>query len=157
MRNIQELVNKSSSKNRRYMVALHDYLNKNNNELYFYLHAKNELEDFLISRTDKAHNEFVNASISGEIFPDDSAHNALYMGIENSISEYMEAILVELPEFEEKLEKSTKYKSVMENIVNSALPIFYKHLNTPYMDAQDILDKELIDLLKQKEETLILL
>lgn len=146
-----EIVEKTISKNRALMQQLHDYMKENNKELLEYLINNNEYEDFLISRTDKAHREHT-AAIRGAVpFPTEIRDSILYMGIENSYSEYIESLINEIdtPTIDE-FKNSNKYEVALNNMIYSSISIFVKYLNKPYSEIQEKLDKELVQFLEQE-------
>jgi len=150
-----KIVNKSISKNRSIMEELHSYLIKNNFELYTHLQSIGELEDFLIVRTDNAHKEMIQATDANAPYPNEFKNAALYIGIENSFCEYVESTLRNFPETFLKLEESEKYDAILNNLTVTSIPIFYKYLNTPYIEIQDQLDNELMKHLKEQTQNML--
>ena len=67
----------------------------------------------------------------------------------NSISEYIEFLLDEVPVFKQIIVKSGKLKVVLSDLVSGSLHIFYERLNTPYSERMDELDAILIAYLEE--------
>lgn len=148
---IDDLVERTESKDRNVLLKLHNYLLNDNNELYHYLDDKNELEDFLISRTDNAIYAYKSALLGDVPFPEEVKNQVLFIGIENSISEYIESLLDEVPVFKIRIEKAGKLKVVLSDLVSGSLHIFYDRLNTPYSEGLDELDAILIAYLEEQQ------
>lgn len=141
----ESLVNKSKYNNRLIMQKLHDYMLENNEELIKYLYDKKEYEDFLITRTDNAIDEYLIAHEANVTDPNEIENQVLFTGVENSCSEYVESMLMELPyEQYQKLKNSIKFDLILKNLIQDCIPIFYEHINTPYSIAQDKLDNEIL-------------
>ena len=150
---IEELVNRTECKNREVFLKLHNYMLIDNNELYHYLDNKNELEDFLISRVDTAEEAYKAGVRANYPSPEELRNEALFNGVENSISEYVESLLVELPDFKRKLDSSSRYNEILNELIINSLPIFYSMISIPFSTCQETLDNKLIRLLQKKSKT----
>ena len=148
---IEDLVNRTKSKERDVLLQLHNYLLNDNNELYHYLDSKKKLENFLISRTDNAINAYKSALLGN--VPEEVKNEVLFIGIENSISEYVESLLDELPDFKRKLVASSQFKEILKDLSLSSVSIFYSMINTPYSISQEKLDDKLIKRIRRKSKT----
>jgi len=150
---IEDLVNRTKSKERDVLLQLHNYLLNDNNELYHYLDSKKKLENFLISRTDNAINAYKSALLGNVPNPEEVKNEVLFIGIENSISEYVESLLDELPDFKRKLVASSQFKEILKDLSLSSVSIFYSMINTPYSISQEKLDDKLIKRIRRKSKT----
>lgn len=124
-----------------------------NIELYHYLENKNELEDFLVCRANSADKAYKAGLIANYPNPEELQNEVLFVGIENSFSEYVESILDELPDFKRKLEASSRYNEVLNELIFNSLPIFYSMISIPYSISQESLDNQLLRLLQQRCKT----
>lgn len=143
-----EIVDKSTSRNRLIMQELHDYMKESNCEMMQYLILKDEYEGFLISRTDNAHKQ-VSIAIEAGFDPDEIKNSILYIGIENAYREYVESLLFEVPELQ-ILQNSCKYEMIIDDLTRNSLDIFYKYLSVPFVEVQEELEKELISGIKEE-------
>jgi len=150
---ITELVNKNELKESEVYLKLKNYMIKENNELYHYLLNKNELEDFLESRVESASSAFKSGLLANYPNPEELQYEVLFIGIENSVSEYVESMIDELPDFKRKLNDSSQYKDVLNDLIISSLPIFYSMITIPYSTCQEKLDNKLLRLIKRKSKT----
>lgn len=146
----EEIFSKSQYKDRQIIEKLHDYMIENNIELVHFLIKKNEYADFLISRSDNAIYEFKSASDANFTDPKEIMNEVLFTGIENSYSEYVESMLMELPhEITKELKNSPIFKKELERIVNDCVPVFCEFLGTPYSSSQERLDRKLLKRMKK--------
>jgi exoribonuclease II len=145
---IKELVLRTEFKDEITLLKLHNYLFKENNEMYHYLDSRKELEDFIVNRTDIAEKAYRASVFANDPSPEEVRNEALFIGIENSYSEYVESMLDEVPEFKKKIESSVKRNLTLEKLTWGALPIFYELINTPYVESMDELDKAIIQYLE---------
>jgi hypothetical protein len=113
-------------KNSTLCKKLNDYLVENNYELYKYLADKKELKDFLIIRSNRAHDELVNAMASGAMDAREVSNNALFYGIQGSISEYVESLLIEnYKDYYAEISKKPSFDIIFKGILYSCLDLFY--------------------------------
>jgi hypothetical protein len=150
---IDDLEQKTVIINKEVYLKLHNYMLKENIELYRYLENKNELEDFLVSRANSADKAYNAGMIANYPNPEELRNEVLFVGIENSVSEYVESLLLELPDFKKKLDSSSRLNEIMNDLIINSLPIFYSMITIPYSTSQELLDNKLLRLLKQMSKT----
>ena len=136
---ITEKVNKNELKESVAYLKLKNYMLNDNNELYHYLLNKDELEDFLESRAESANNVLKSSLLANYPNPEELQREVLFIGIENSVSEYVESMIDELPDFKRKLNYSSQYKDILNDLIISCLPIFYSMITIPYSTCQETL------------------
>lgn len=144
---------KEELKNRAFALRLFEYLEQENKELFKYLHDKGELRDFILYRSNAAHDEFVSAFSAGMYSPNEVANQRLFLGIENSYFEYIESIVMDnFKKYFKKIEKksTSKYNEIISNLVFDCMDIFYEYISYSYSDVMDSLDKELITVISKK-------
>ena len=146
-------------KNRSLAKKLNDYMLENNKELYKYLADKKELEDFLISRSNAAWEEYLTALSGGVPSPDEMSNKILFCGIENSVSEYIDSLLMDnFHEFYTKLQKKPVHTidNILGTLVFACLDVFYEYLGSSYDSVMDELDEKLIAVLEYQTKIIIL-
>lgn len=110
------------------------------------------MEEFIIGRVDTAESAYRAGLMANYPSPEDLRSEALFLGIENSISEYVESMLDEVPGLNHKICKSPKRKMLLEELTNGALPIFYDRISIPYVESMDGMDEALIKYLNEQLE-----
>ena len=150
---IDDLVHRTEIKNKEVYLKLHNYMLNENIELYHYIDNKNKYEDFLVSRVNSAERAFSAGVLANYPNPEELQNEVLFVGIENSVSEYVESMLLELPDFKRKLEASTRFNEIINDLIINSLPIFYSMITIPYSTSQESLDNKLLRLLKQKSKS----
>ena len=129
---------------------LNDYLWKNNKELCIYLQQKDELEEFIINRSNSAFTEYQYAVDAGFYYPDEILNQELYIGIENSYSEYVESLFMNnFTEHYNSKKSEPSYPDFLNALVLSCMPVFYDYLGSAYANVMDSLDKDLLKKLRR--------
>ncbi|OFX18231.1 MAG: hypothetical protein A2033_19155 [Bacteroidetes bacterium GWA2_31_9] len=138
---------KEKLKNTVLARRLFEYLEKENKELFKYLYDKGELKEFVLYRSNAAHDEYISAFSDGMYSPDEVANQQLFIGIENSYFEYIESLVKDnFYKYFKKIEKkpSAKYNEIISNLVFDCMEVFYEYISCSYIDVMDSLDRELI-------------
>jgi len=150
---LDELANTFEANDRPVLLKLHNYLTRENIELYQYLEMKNELNDFLVSRVNSAIKSYKSGILANYPFPEELLHETLYIGIENSYSEYVESMIDELPVFKLNLNRSSRQKEIINELTVCSLSIFYSMISIPYSISQETLDYKLLKLIERKSKS----
>jgi len=133
------------SKNIRYSRKLHKYMLNNNMELLQYLFFKGEYDDFLIYRSDMATKEYVDSVEANFPFPEECANEILFLGVENSFSEYLESLCCEIEGF------NFDDVNLKNDIIKLSLPVVYSFISCKYNQIQEQLDKELLEVIQKAQ------
>jgi hypothetical protein len=135
----------ATAKNIFLAKKLNDYMVEHNNELYEYLNSINELRDFIITRSNEAHESYSSSFSEGMPSPNEVCNSVLFRGMENSYNEYIENLLInDMSEYHSKIEKQKNYYLIIKEMVFGCMDIFYEYLDNNYVEVMGVLDEKLI-------------
>lgn len=146
----QEILYRCISKNYAIIEEFSTYMSIEQVELSEFLDKKKELYQYIVDKVDVADEVLRDAILKGVPYPKESMRRVLYNGIENSICEYVESMIREVPLFYNELQYAQNYDEIVSDLIKKCVPIFYAYLNDSYDCIMDKLDKELIEYISKQ-------